>query len=294
VPEPLTFTTEAIRGRLDGAEDRELALIARDSGIVDLSLLLQQLSMHLPRFAPDEAVSPHIVLAEARRLASRLSRLQSPYLNRLPTVPEATSSTDLVFSTISEDIACTIHRAFHYLLSFREKSCHFGLSSVSGSRWPVAMCSLAPFDLLNMEAALANQGFSPETAAVIARVYAFPGAPRNSITFLFGKTRRWLRDHRPMTRVLLTYLNPNVGFTGLSYRADNWSLLGHERTHYSYFEGDYITERDLARRSLRSDSRVALSQCELQPLRVLIRPVTRPDSSTERAVYFAPWSPDRK
>jgi len=290
-PEPPGFAAEAIRGRLSLAQLQELALVARDARIVDSSLLWQELSLHLPRFARDEAYSPEIVLAEARRLASRLSSLQSPHLSCVPVVEESTKSADLVFSKLSAEIARPIHEAFHYLLSFRGKGDHFGLWSGSSRGWPIAMCSVCPFDLLNMEAALVSRGFAADSAVVIARVYAFPSAPKNSLTFLFGNIRRWLRNHHPTAQVLLTYVNPNIGFTGLSYRADNWSLLGWEPTQYSYVEGSYITERELARLQLQGKFSVAQSKCELQPLRVLMRPVRRPDSSAAKGVRFPPWSP---
>ena len=46
--------------------------------------------------------------------------------------------------------------------------------------------------------------------------------------------------------ILLTYLNPNLGFTGASYRAANWTLLAYEcGTRYQYIDSQYVTDRDL-------------------------------------------------
>jgi hypothetical protein len=52
----------------------------------------------------------------------------------------------------------------------------------------------------------------------------------------------------PDCRLLLTYVNPNFGFTGVSYRASNWIRIGEEHgTHYYYVDDVYITDRELAR-----------------------------------------------
>jgi hypothetical protein len=58
-----------------------------------------------------------------------------------------------------------------------------------------------------------------------------------------------LADQVPTPRLLLTYLDPNVGFTGGIYQADNWTLLGWERKkRYLYLDGEYITDREAIRR----------------------------------------------
>ena len=43
--EPLKFTVQAIRARLNAAEQQELGLLAQDAGIVGQSLLFQELSL---------------------------------------------------------------------------------------------------------------------------------------------------------------------------------------------------------------------------------------------------------
>jgi hypothetical protein len=45
----------------------------------------------------------------------------------------------------------------------------------------------------------------------------------------------------------VTYVNPNMGFTGSSYRASGWHLLGTEPgTTYRYLDERYITDRALS------------------------------------------------
>src|SRR5262249_33435035 len=45
----------------------------------------------------------------------------------------------------------------------------------------------------------------------------------------------------------VTYVNPNMGFTGSSYLASGWRMLGDEPgTKYRYLDDRYITDRRLA------------------------------------------------
>ena len=77
---------------------------------------------------------------------------------------------------------------------------------------------------------------------------------------------------------MLTYVNPNTGFNGASYKADNWVLLGIETgVRYRYIDNNYVTERSYFRSAKQlSDSEfskkvVSFSQHELLPLRIFVR-----------------------
>src|SRR5207302_1161359 len=76
----------------------------------------------------------------------------------------------------------------------------------------------------------------------------FPGAPRNTISRLLGFVGR-AEAQRLGTRQFLTYVNPNLGFSGTSYLASGWKLVGDEPgTRYRYVDGRYLTDRELVRR----------------------------------------------
>jgi hypothetical protein len=119
--------------------------------------------------------------------------------------------------------------------------------------------------------------------AVLARVYAFDWAPANTLSFLMSQLMRSLRRRSDPPRMILTYLNPNVGFTGASYRAANWVLWGHEAdTRYAYLDGRYVTDRELTRRFGSAEpsvldshlsGRIAFSRMALSPLDVYAYPI---------------------
>ncbi len=82
---------------------------------------------------------------------------------------------------------------------------------------------------------------------MLSRVFAFDWAPPNAITFLVRRATVVARERHPTARMILTYVNPNLGFSGASYRAGNWSLIAREHgTRYAYLDGEYVTDRHLA------------------------------------------------
>jgi len=86
-----------------------------------------------------------------------------------------------------------------------------------------------------------------------------------------------LRKKQPAIRLLLTYLDPNLGFTGSVYRSTNWFHFGRETKKPYYYSGsEYITTRELIRRHhtvdplelLERDGELCRSSLELLPLEV--------------------------
>src|SRR5205823_2824914 len=134
------------------------------------------------------------------------------YLDCIPQAADApVSLAGLCFSAVSDEVARPILDRFHYLLSFRGDTNFFGLTVRTGGRWPVAIVSLSPFDLSNIlpDESVAGPGLEGK-ALVLSRVFGFPAAPRNSLSFLLARVRRWLAFNRPEVEILVTYCNPNV------------------------------------------------------------------------------------
>jgi len=136
-----------------------------------------------------------------------------------------------------------VTQRFHYLRSPRTGGRAYGLSTKGGHL--VALCVSSPLDVDRLRQLLVSQGRSSELARVISRVFAFEGAPSNSISYMLSRAAR---EEKCMgVTDLVTYVNPNMGFTGSSYRASGWHLLGSEPgTKYRYIDGRYTTDRELA------------------------------------------------
>ena len=238
---------------------------------VELALLL-----HLPRMMTGLA-PPNVkdTRTEVERLAARLATRCKDFKTSLAAPADVPSNpTASKFVQVSDSEAQIIHERFHYLQSFRPRGQHFGLVTQASNRL-FAVATLSVFDLWHLAALIRDQ-FAPREILVISRVFCFDWAPRNSISYLLGRIARWLRKRSATAKLLLTYVNPNMGFRGASYRAANWYLLAREwGTRYCYIDEDYITDRHLALQfgtikasllSARLGSRFATTQIELEPL----------------------------
>lgn len=250
---------------------------ATRSSVRPWPLRLQAL-MHLPRLAD---VRGRVVADEAATEIRRLATLLPPsHLWCGPLANASTSVASLRFGSVAEADARRILEHFHYLRSHREDSRYFGLYA-SESPDPLALASTSCFDVPSLSP-LVSGACDTGDARILSRVFAFEVAPKNVISYLLAHVARAERNGG--ARMLLTYVNPNLGFTGASYRAAGWSLLGREEgTTYRYVDGRYVTDRRLRKRfgTCRDDllrtklgSRFQRSRMPLKPLLVFGRYLT--------------------
>jgi hypothetical protein len=223
-------------------------------------LLLQSL-IHLPRIAGRDGVVSDEAAARETRRQWQLRQDELAPLAALAAAPtEPLSLQDLSVGIVPADAAEPVLAHFHYLRSFRGDSVNF--AALHQGRI-VALCSLSPLDL--PELADRFPITSLDDAKVVSRVFAFDWAPRNVVSYLLARAEHVAECSD--ARMLITYLNPNLGFTGASYRAANWRALGVEKgTRYAYFRGRYITDRRLAQLSASERSHVEISRMPLAPL----------------------------
>jgi hypothetical protein len=213
---------------------------------VDERSLMEQLSLHLPRLSVDALNDPHIVAEEAGRQAARLDSLRRPWLDHVPlaAVEDDEDVRLCAVEPVEEEIARPILERFHYLLSFRSNSTHFGMRLRKDDPWPAVLMSVSPFDLCNVAPTLEGLGIPVSGVVVLSRMFAFPSAPRNSLSFMLARIRKVFGTTLRTAPAWITYVNENIGFNGASYRADNWHLIGHEeKVRYLYVGGNYVTDR---------------------------------------------------
>lgn len=222
-------------------------VVAREHG-VDTRDLLMRVKMHVPRFSDDEMRKEALITNEIKRLARQISESREgleclfdlPCLDRL-------DAYNLKLEEIDESLARTISEKFHYIGSFRQRTKHLGLNLYTelGKKRLMGMISLSPFDLHHCLSELPPE-VTADTVLVLSRVFAFAWTPRNTVSYMIGRGFKWIMRNLPHIRMLVTYLNPNVGFTGTTYEATNWVLFGLEtNTRYLYLDGNYVTDRFL-------------------------------------------------
>jgi hypothetical protein len=224
-------------------------IIEREAGEarIPASNLELQLLLYLPRLVEDGRwPDAEAFAAEARRLCRLMRPLIEPYADWLEPPSDAPKSPrDAVFAGVDEAEARIVLERFHYLASFRKNSQHFGLRTPVANR-QVSLITVSPFDLFNIADKVPGIRDPGTEIAVVSRFYSFDWAPRNATSYLMGRTNAWLKANRPTVKVLVTYVNPNMGFSAASFKASNWLHFGREwGTRYAYLDGRYTTDREL-------------------------------------------------
>ncbi len=227
-----------------------------------------RLLLHLPRFSPSQLACYELVREEARRLAVRLlSRLQDyrSWTGRSPIHQLIRSQ--MFLQPCSSDMARQIHERFHYIGSYHEGVAHLGLFVRETEDVPMILATLSPMDILHLDGLFPSDE-DKRRVLILSRVFAFDWAPKNAISFLLGRVYKWVRENLPHVHLLLSYVNPNLGFTGSSYLASNWKPFIEIAPVYSYLEGNYVTYRTLV--SLSTDVRrnVEYSPYKFKPLKL--------------------------
>lgn len=259
--------------------------------------LLVRLLLHLPRLADSRSlVGATDSLREVGRLAEQESA--APEWLLAPTDPPW-SPTELTLEPIDEGRARLLHERFHYLRSYRPG---LHLAGFAGDRVAVLL-TFSALDLTPLSMAL-PAGVAEGDALVLSRVYTTAWAPRNSLSRTLSEAVSFLRETDSPPRILLTYLNPGLGFDGASYKAANWSLFGSEHgTRYAYLDRSYVTDRELTRSYGTSDAailktrlgpRIAFSSMPLRPLEVfalgLNGRLRRVLESSSPRTWMRPWA----
>jgi hypothetical protein len=201
---------------------------------VKLQALLQ-----LPRLADH---SGSVALEAARTLVAHLA-VELPTRDAWFVPGLSASPRSLGFGEVDSATANDVMERFHYLRSPRTDGRAYGLKTKADRL--VALCVLSPLDVPRLHDLLSDHGRSGDRARVVSRVFVFEGAPANSISFLLSRATRAERLHGATDFV--TYVNPNMGFAGSSYRASGWQQLGDEPgTTYRYVDNRYRTDRSIA------------------------------------------------
>lgn len=225
-----------------------ITTLAHDTGfnVRDLEL---QVMLHIPKimrehhFLLDEQVYK-VIYNACNLLAKRVAGFEHYFT---PPAKALESPQANLFCKIPESEAHIIHEHFHYIGSPRRNSLHFGLRMPTSGKVSTLL-SFSEFDLEHIYPCIPLD-LESQNIMVLSRGFAFDWAPPNKMSYLMAKVWQWMADNKPEVRMLITYVNPNLGFTGSAYKASNWVYFGEEAgTRYCYLDGEYITDRELYRK----------------------------------------------
>jgi hypothetical protein len=205
--------------------------------------------LHLPRVATAGGrVSKIQIERELSRSARLLRRDAAAVLQLVPDRKFALRELTFIenFDTVT---AGKLFSSLHYLRSARSGSQNFALLDPVEGR-PATLCSMSPFEWKRVGNQIYSQfGIPQEAVRDISRVYSCNVAPPNAISFLLARVRDSLSCRGRNIELLVTVVDPNMGFTGSSYRAANWQRwLTIEPRPYLYCDRRYISPRQLKQR----------------------------------------------
>ncbi|TXI51334.1 MAG: hypothetical protein E6Q50_01255 [Lysobacter sp.] len=243
-------------------------------------LLRLRLALRVPQFRADKISNTIAIGKLAAELLKDIRNSQAPYLDRIPVEAKAViSDDDFQLEPLLADDARICHTAFHYIGAHRIGR-HYGLS-LRASRQaflPYYSLTFSEFDIESADPFI-REWLSGLSLRVLSRAHAFRCAPYNAFSFSLSRAIRNLSENEADVDALITYVNPNVGFTGATYRATGWVPLAEEAAKYYYLNEKYITVRELSKFGLFSSKDLArglqISGAELLPLRIYALPVSK-------------------
>ena len=216
-------------------------------GVESRALAVRTL-LHLPRIASYAGrVSTWHLQREVRICAERLRRDARAATGHVPVGTFLLG--DLSFEVLESARADIVFTWLHYLRSARAGSQNFALVDPI-SQLPVSLCSVSPLEWKCVGYQICTQfGIPAKRVWEVSRVYSIDGAPANAISCLLAKVRTYLRRSAVPAALLVTSVDPNLGFTGSSYRAANWQQWMTVRARpYLYERQSYVTPRQLRER----------------------------------------------
>jgi hypothetical protein len=235
--------------RVPGSLFTELVSSAAHKAGVDPRALRVRALLHLPRIATS---SGQVSIRQIERElfhSARLLRNEATAVGQLMPDRELALEELNFVKDFDTAIADKLFSSLHYLRSARPGSRNFALVNRMDGR-PVTICSTSPLEWKKVGKWFHTQfGISHEAIWDVSRVYSCDAAPRNAISFLLSKVRNSLRHGGKSINLLITAVDPNLGFTGSSYRAAGWQcwLTVHPRP-YLYQDRRYASPRQLQQR----------------------------------------------
>ena len=208
-------------------------------------LFRPRLNLQLLQYSEDQLEKRVNLKTETDKLYKELDPILQEVQHMIPAVHDFTLK-EPELRLINQELASFVHEHFHYLLSSRIGIFHFGLyvkSEQSGKEQIIALATFSHNDLTHLYGLL-PEDITPDQVLVLSRFITFDWAPFNTASFMLSKISEWFRNHQPDVQMVLSYLDPNAGYTGGIYRAINARLFGLEqKARYLYLDRRYVSDR---------------------------------------------------
>lgn len=225
-----------------------IGFAARDADVDPRALSVRTL-LHLPRVATRTGWVTGAQIKREISHGARLLRKDAMAVRHL--IPDSKFALqELIFTEDFDTVTANkLFSSLHYLRSARPGSRNFALVDPIDRR-PVTICSVSPLEWKKVGNQIHVQfGIPQETIWDVSRVYSCDVAPPNAISFLLARVRSSLGRSARNIDLLVTAVDPNLGFTGSSYCAANWQRwLTVQPRPYLYQDRLYASPRQLQQR----------------------------------------------
>jgi hypothetical protein len=264
---------------------------------IDPLALRSRLLLHLPRLVtaddlPGERDIQQEILAVSEVLEESKRKYGDEHTQSLEQPDRQIALGDLEFGPLDADTARMYHDGFHYVGSYRPGD-HFAFRDRTSGK-VVCMGSVAKFDLKHAEEKIPPH-IDRASVAVFSRFFTFRWAPANTFSHFWGKLRRQMMEQYD-TKLMFSFINPNIAFDARSHKAAQWvDFAREESTRYMYLDGRYRTMRFFVENygasapdelRARLGSRFEVSTIDLRPMLLLAIPLQR---RARRAIPAKPY-----
>lgn len=207
-------------------------------------LFRPRLNLQLLQYSQDQLEEKVNLNAETDKLYRELDPILREGQHLIPVVHDFNLK-EPELRLINQELASFVHGHFHYLLSPRV-GLHFGLyakSEQTGKEQIIALATFSINDLTHLYGLL-PEDVTPNQILILSRFITFDWAPFNTASYMLSQTSEWFRNNQPDVQMVLSYLDPNAGYTGGIYRAINARLFGLEqKKRYLYLDRQYVSDR---------------------------------------------------
>lgn len=229
--------------------------------------LKTQVALHLPRFSLKEIminnkINEHLMEAECSRLGEQIkTKIKSLPENFTQIVTDKREETilfhkngnifeikpggrkhEVLFSLVDSSVGVLIQTKLHYLSNYRVDTVyHYGLFR-KGESFPFSYLAVSFLDrkyILDVIPFEANF----KDIMVITRLYNINNSPRNSASLLLSLTRSEIKSKHRNVKALVTSVNPNVLFTGSSFKSAAFDLFALMPFEPLYYQDNYLTRK---------------------------------------------------
>ena len=242
---------------------KEITQLEEQNGIPQ-GYLRTALALHLPRFSDKDLDSEDVINKELSRLVGwktqQLKDLPKDLISELLRVKKQSKLKAVGAEILEIDFAdkllgiaefkkvtpaqgLMIQSKLHYIGCARsDTKYHFGLFR-KGAKHPFAYAAYSESDRDYMISSLPFDITHKETL-VLTRSFSVNSSPVNSMSLLFGMCHRYFLSEFPGSyRAIVTAINPNVLFRGISFKGAAFFSYATMPYSPSYLDDQYITRR---------------------------------------------------